>query len=1263
MQLPSQIRTLALLAFFSVAFKLAAQSAPLATFSCTEYADRDWPETLVGYDVTFPKGKAWPGKVRLVDGEGVGKICQIAAVQSHPDGSIRSCRVHFYAKLAAGGSYIYRLEAGSPVKPSGGESVQVKRVGNQLQVLSPLLGVELPGVTEKSFAKPVDAREVPAPILKFRIGKGAWLGQGCLQAKRQVTSYSQKVVSAGPLFHETAYRLGFAPEGYYTMRVRVERDLPLVHIAEEFDMGAVLENENHFVLNLSRGHKPQDAIWTSYAKPQPATQLCRKNSFHGVGTWTQPLDFSKPVAHKRLSAFQDFGHRAVWYGITGRKEGAPYVGFMSQNSGAWRLDMPAQGDVLWTKDKAVELRLPLNPYIHAEPLNPFSTAEIDPDLPPTLGRRHWALVLEPRPMAEDGSFDPKPHYHYRIYHGSMNLDHYKEWILDWPDRKAAYPRLLDSGGSLGLLKANLDRCPGKEKLASHYLVSGDPEHARRVVARALQKGAHRTNGFNCYVPHFRQIQEDMEFLFLADTVLAWPDLPAETRKTLRAKMAMVAYMLTNADFLPRGAGVHLGNPNMAINRTLGICLYGRMLPDHPMAKRWLDDANDYLRWSISHDVTPAGGQFRECPGYATYGPTVFLAVAARAIKDAGYDIDEFGPLKDMGQWFIDIATPPTSPRGWQIKRNKATYEAHIQGRKMRVLPGFGNGRDIPGGQTAMMLAGIFAQSDPAFASRLMGAFKEAGGFLGTEATRTEMWFYWDPGIQPKDPGYRDNVLTGLGGVLRSNPGAEETYACLRQGYVQSHWTPDQGTFVLYSLGQCLAPATGWTYDPTPEGMARDSQVAFGERIPWHEHGRVDTFIRDYGSTPSVGYLGGVQTYRRSQRQLLDEPFDWHRQVLMVRSPDVRGPNYVLLRDTAVGNNLPRTWWHQWLQTKAESVKPITNGLRASFPDGVMLDLLFLHRNGVKAEVNSGSFREYPGEDYCQVTIDAKPGEDYFVLFYPYKAGRPGLKSTELVAPGLARIVTPESEDYVFAAVEKPVTWAGKQVQIDGYAGMVRIKGGKAEMVNAASLPATLGYGNSRQSGVGPWEAVGKGSSVQVVASPPVRHKLAKPSGSNVIPVGLGKASVDTKAFGEGITGWVGVDGDSVTLVASEGLGSIGYGDFHVEGEAPFTCIWKPGEVTLEAKGRRRVFVMPIPENLVPANQLPPKDSLPDFIQTGLTEHGYLNWPVAPSMEINGALVQGGWFDGVMAVGLDDQQSKVVIRPWTNPSVWRENASTRLLPVE
>jgi len=76
----------------------------LARFSCTEYADRDWPRMLVGYNVSFPRGKARPGNIRLVDDQGGQHPVQLAAIKTQGDGSIQSCRVHFYAELTPAGA-------------------------------------------------------------------------------------------------------------------------------------------------------------------------------------------------------------------------------------------------------------------------------------------------------------------------------------------------------------------------------------------------------------------------------------------------------------------------------------------------------------------------------------------------------------------------------------------------------------------------------------------------------------------------------------------------------------------------------------------------------------------------------------------------------------------------------------------------------------------------------------------------------------------------------------------------------------------------------------------------------------------------------------------------------------------------------------------------------------------------------------------------------------------------------------------------------
>ena len=128
----------------------------LARFSCTEYADRDWPRMLVGYNVSFPRGKARPGNIRLVDDQGGQHPVQLAAIKTQGDGSIQSCRVHFYAELTSGGSYLYRLETGKPAS-GGKKGVTGRRRGDRLEASSS----RLPGVG-RGPADSRNAREVPS---------------------------------------------------------------------------------------------------------------------------------------------------------------------------------------------------------------------------------------------------------------------------------------------------------------------------------------------------------------------------------------------------------------------------------------------------------------------------------------------------------------------------------------------------------------------------------------------------------------------------------------------------------------------------------------------------------------------------------------------------------------------------------------------------------------------------------------------------------------------------------------------------------------------------------------------------------------------------------------------------------------------------------------------------------------------------------------------------------------------------------------------
>jgi hypothetical protein len=88
--------------------------------------------------------------------------------------------------------------------------------------------------------------------------------------------------------------------------------------------------------------------------------------------------------------------------------------------------------------------------------------------------------------------------------------------------------------------------------------------------------------------------------------------------------------------------------------------------------------------------------------------------------------------------------------------------------------------------------------------------------------------------------------------------------------------------------------------------------------------------------------------------------------------------------------------------------------------------------------------------------------------------------------------------------------------------------------------------------------------------------------------------------------------------------------------------------------------MPIPKDIVPANLLPPETNLPDDFRFA-RDHGWINWPWAVDIKVDGISYQGGWYDGLMTVGVPEGKHTIEIGPYTNPPVWAENAYTKLLP--
>jgi hypothetical protein len=1221
--------------------------------SLTNWLERDWPRTLLHYDLSFAPGEFRPGGLEVVRPNGRAIRSQTVVQSTHGDGSIRACRVSFYADLPRGADLTYTVR--SVTRPTAfPPDVQARERDGVLEVTTETVGVLLPTPGTRSPRTPLSPRDVPAPLLGYRLSTGEWAGRGWLESDRQVASWSQTVVADGPLYKEYAYEVRYVPSGYYRVRVRVEAEGPLVQVAEEYDMNAATAGHDFFVLSLNEGWRPDTALWVADRLPPGKQVRVRDRRIeHDTCMWQEALDFTGDRQHTQLYPAMDWGPKAQWYGVF-RADGeadSPWVGVMTQHTGAWRLPDQSLSPLQWTRDGEVLVKFRTSVNLNGCPQNPFSTAEIDPALPQTLGRRLWALVLGRRPGTRaDGSLDYDALDFHRSYTGFITLNDYKDWTLTWDTQEVSRPRVFATPESLAQLKANLARCPGAEQIKDFSLLTQDADTALAEANRALAALDGRLRSLDYFWTHYRQAQMDYDPVFYADSALTSRDLPEELRRRIMAKTAAMCYMLTNADFNPRGAGVHLGNPNMAINRYMGLPLYTALIPDHPLARQWLDEAARYVKWKISFNVTSGGGTFRENPGYATYGPSLFCLAAAIALRNEGYDLDHFEPLKDWGRYFEAIDTPPTPPRG----QYRPALMDWLGGRSVRVLPGFGNGPDVAGGQTYMLLAQLTARSDPTFAARMQNNWQEAGGYQGSaDCMQPFFWFWWDPDVGSTPAARTDQMLTGFGGILRAHADSpEETYVALRQGYTQSHWNPDQGTFVLYARGACLCPPTGWGYSGT-EGICHDSRICFGQPLADHEHGRVDTNVVDYGFNPSVSYLLGRQTFKQrwDPTKTLQNDFDWSRQVLMVRSSRVEGPNYVLVRDTTQGDCPLPSWWYQWLVAPRDQVQVVPGGVHVEAAEGVKLEVIFLEPTGAEVTVKGTKVAGFQ-EDYSQISVAQGPNAGYLTLFYPYREGEAPPGKVERLGEGIVRVTTQESQDYLFCAVDEPVVYQDDLVDINAAAGAIRIFPDRVVLVNASGAPGSVGYRGVVAQGVGPFEY-----STEVAPARPQTVKV----GRQLVPLDPAAPGREMVSTGwPGLQGRVAQEGKRTTYTATAGAGTVADGAFYVKGEAPFVLTHEPGLITLRTDGRRRVFQMPIPEDLVPPALLPPRDNLPPEFLAGRAQ-GYLNWPWAVDVQVDGISYQGGWYDGLMTVGVPEGRHVVEIRPYTNPPVWAENAYTRLLP--
>ena len=185
------LTTLAVAVAAALLLPPAARAAepPLAVFELREITGRDWPRTLVTYQVSGVRNQESVRLVNAATGEEV--PFQFWRVRANKDDTIASARISFYASLPSGGSYRFELQSGKPAPVK--DPLKVSTGGGQMTLDNGITAIRLPAGKEAfkvplrfatdhaeaaaaGFDKLEKAGRAFGPIAGVRLADGVWVG-------------------------------------------------------------------------------------------------------------------------------------------------------------------------------------------------------------------------------------------------------------------------------------------------------------------------------------------------------------------------------------------------------------------------------------------------------------------------------------------------------------------------------------------------------------------------------------------------------------------------------------------------------------------------------------------------------------------------------------------------------------------------------------------------------------------------------------------------------------------------------------------------------------------------------------------------------------------------------------------------------------------------------------------------------------------------------------------------------------------------------
>ncbi len=1023
------------------------------TETITDYLGLDWRDELVHYDLTFA-----PGELKGAAQVGVtaGKTAlpsQTSDVTRHPDGSVASCRVWFVATVPANGSVTYTFTPGKGgVK--GGETLGTRLPEAILLTAGGArpIGIRLPNGAQ-SFAWPVPAAEVPAPIQGLLLPSGKVTGPGEIDAPFTVRSYATEILANGPLFAEARVRYTF-DEGYWTFTARVIKDCPTIIITEEFNTGAsgqlARDADRFFTLPLGGGGFTPGQFFFGGRNdvPEYATLVkdgMRKDwdAFGIRGGWFASPVQGAPIPHgaaRELYRLTGYPSVLARVGCLARVQEAAgdAIGLTALDTAAWREPMSIR--LRATADGGAQLCFPLQKYRQEWPSDGFGDGSpnytgMTLGVPPNTARRVYGIMLSPAVDETREMLQSLFTQASRLDPGALALDTVKEMTLDWLDPLADAPWAAETSPA------------GAKAL--------EMMRNRLYTTRTLGQWARCSMAY-----HYGYAKG--EFGAVQAAINSPQELTAADRKMLRRLCAWNAYDMHAVATFPWGAGFHLNNPNMTVMAVEARVKSSLLIKDHPQFTPWGAWSLALLK-HFNRRFTRESGALYENPHYSLGVTLDWQAQANQILMDAGIGDAFDDPLFAKGIRFcLDWLTPP-DPR--------------FLGHRVALPLGNCSYQSIPPSMATQYVT-YYRERDPELAGQLQWAANQ------TLPKDKQLAIVQDIVPPLGSTWYKD-----YGVYFRHGFGTPyETLLLLYAGNCDGHyeWESDQMSYTLYAKGQPINLHFGNGYFPMFGRPWLRNRVSIDQKF--EESERNVTAVTAAAFAPAMEYAHatrGIDSLRDVATEYPDlddkgnwtpaesanlaNPFTripmtiWHRQVLFLKDTDPRGPNYFVLRESFSGTPTRPTDLSLWFLANS-----MTRAGDVFHFDGqclVDMDVFVASPAGAEPETGQYGHRQQPygrmvgfdpkfhpdgklQETQLLLRLKQPAGKGYMVVLYPrLKEGDPAAKYAVL-ADGAVTVETPLSTDYVFANAHA-FDFADARVTFKGTAGSVRFyTDGKIVVTNA-----------------------------------------------------------------------------------------------------------------------------------------------------------------------------------------------------------------------